>query len=119
VRTVEAIANCAYVTGEITVNRGTIVLNRVTGVWQQTVRVTNTSSTDTLVNIGYVLDSLASGWTLVNGDGVTSQLAPLGSPYKNVASLGPGQSTTITLQFNRTGTLSFGYITRVLTGVSR
>jgi hypothetical protein len=135
-RVTNQIANCAYVTGEITVNCGTLVYNRATQVWQQTVRITNTSTADTMDFVGFVLDSLVAGWTLTNGDGVTAVLAPAGSPYKNLgspvisnspstgpggdaASLAPGASTTVTLTFTRTGTPSFGYIPRVVTSQAR
>ena len=134
-RVVNQIANCAYVSGEITVNCGTLVLNRATQTWQQTVRITNTSAGDTMNFVGFVLDSLVAGWTLTNGNGTTSELVPAGSPYINLgppisnppstlpggtaASLAPGASTTITLTFTRTGTPAFGYIPRVVTSASR
>jgi len=135
-KVINQIANCPYVTGDITVSCGTLVYNRAAQVWQQTVRITNTSTTTTMNYVGYVLDSLVAGWTLTNGDGVTSALAPVGSPYKNLAppassapplspaglnsgSLAPGAVATLTMTFTRTGTTSFGYIPRVVTSVSR
>lgn len=110
------IANCSYVTGDLTATCGAIVLNRSTGQWQQTVQIRNTTSTSRLENVGFVLDSLAPGWTLSNGNGVTSDLTPTGNPYKNVGTIEPGATARVTLQFARTGTLPFGYIIRVVTG---
>jgi hypothetical protein len=118
-KSVRSIANCAYVSGDLTALCGTVVLNRATGFWQQTVRVTNTNTSVAMNNVAFVLDSLASGWTLLNGDGVTADMPPAGNSYKNLGSLAPGASVTVTLQFKRTGTLTFGYITRVLTGLHR
>ena len=118
-KVVNQIANCAYVTGDIRVNGGAIVYNRAAQLWQQTIFITNTNATVTMDNVGYILDSLVSGWTLTNGDGVTSQLPPSGSPFKNCGSLAPGATTSVTLTFSRTGTPSFGYIPRVVTSSSR
>lgn len=118
-KVVNQIATCAYVTGDITVNWGALVYNRATQVWEQTVRITNTNTTATMYNVAYVLDSLVSGWTLTNGNGVTSQLAPSGSPFKNCGSLAPGATTIVTLTFSRTGTPSFGYLPRVVTSSAR
>jgi hypothetical protein len=119
VKTVRAIANCSFVSGDLKAVCGAIVLNRATGFWQQTVRVTNANTSDAMNNVAFVVDSLASGWSLLNGDGVTAELPPAGSPFKNLGTLAPGASTTVTLQFKRTGTLTFGYITRVVTGTTR
>jgi len=113
-QSVRAISTCAYVSGQITATCGAIVLNRATGVWQMTVRITNKSGS-TIDNAAYVLDSLAPGWKLTNGDGVTADLLPAGSPYKNIVSLAPEASTSLTLTFSRTGTVPFGHITRVVT----
>ncbi|MBL8214525.1 MAG: hypothetical protein JNK87_27630 [Bryobacterales bacterium] len=77
-------------------------------------RATNTSQ-EPIGDIAFVVDSLAAGWSLLNGDGVTEDYAPAGMPYKNVPTLAAGQSSTFTLQFKRTGTLPFGYVTRVIT----
>jgi len=118
-QSVRAIANCAFVSGDLKAQCGAIVLNRATGFWQQTVRVTNASTADSMNSVAFVLDSLASGWSLLNGDGVTVDLPPTGSPFKNLGTLAPGASTTVTLQFKRTGTATFGYITRVVTGMTR
>ena len=116
---VRAISTCAFVTGMITSTSGAPVLNRSTGYWQQTVRITNTTQSDTWHDVALVLDSLTPGWKLQNGDGVTNELPPTGSPYKTIGKLLPGQSTTVTLQFTRITQLQFGYITRVVVSQSR
>ena len=99
-------------TDKVALNLGTIVYNRATGIWQQTVRVTNISG-ETLGDLAYVVDTLASGWTVINADGVTSQLVPAGSPYKNFADLASNATATVVLQFSRAGTGAFTYSPRV------
>jgi hypothetical protein len=132
IATVRQISNCSYVTGDITVNCGTLVYNRATSQWTQTVRVTNTNSTAPMYDAVFILDSLISGWTLTNGDGVTSSFPPAGSPYKLACTvqpnpnggdpacqLAPNTSMNLTLVFTRNGTPAFGYMPRVITSSVR
>ena len=118
-RSIRAISTCEFAQGNLKAACGTPVLNRATGFWQQTVKVTNVTPSTTMRNTGYVLDSLAAGWKLLNGDGVTADLLPAASPYKNLGELAPGASATFVLQFSRTGTLALGYINRVVTSEGR
>ena len=68
------------------------------------------------------LDNLSTNATLVNPDGVTSVLAPLGSPYVSVPlgdsdsddALRPGQSRTLILEFLDPTREDINYDTRVL-----
>jgi hypothetical protein len=106
------------VTASVSLKLGTVVLNRATGIWQQTVVVSNTTNA-AMNGLGYILDSLNPGWTLTNGDGVTTQLPPTSSSYKNFGPLGPNSAATVTLQFTRTGTPAFTYSPRVLSGSAR
>jgi hypothetical protein len=108
----------ANVTSDVALNLGAPVLNRATGVWQQTVKITNTCG-DTLSSIALVLDTLAAGWTVTNSDGTTTALQPSGSPYKNFGDLAVNATATITLQFTRTGTPAFTYSPRVVSGPNR
>lgn len=116
---IRAISTCEFAQGNLKAQCGTPVLNRATGFWQQTVKVTNTTTDVTMYKTGFVLDSLAAGWKLLNGDGVTADLLPASSPYKNLGDLAPGASATFVLQFSRTGTLALGYINRVVTSEGR
>jgi hypothetical protein len=108
----------ANVTSDVALNLGTPVLNRATGVWQQTIKITNTSG-ETLTSLSFVLDTLAAGWTVTNGDGTTNTLVPAGSPYKNFGDLAADATATVTVQFTRAGTPAFTYSPRVVTGATR
>lgn len=101
---------CLGATQQVAIVQGAIALNRRTGVWQQTVRLTNETLLETMDNLVLVAQSLAPGWTLANADGTTQLLPPVGSPYRNVVGpLRPGQSVTVVLQFTRAGTPAFAY----------
>lgn len=96
--------DCLTVTPEVSINRGTVVFNRATQAWQQTVVVKNLSC-HKLGSVNYRLTSLAPGWTLTNGDGV----GPDGTPYKNLSDLPSLASVTVTLQLARTFTPTLNY----------
>ncbi len=107
-QTVECInIGCNDVTPAFKINRGTVVYNRSLGLWQQNVVLTNTSCRN-LGNLVYRLDSLATGWTLTNADGVTS----LGVAYKTLPFLSSLASATLTLQLSRAGTAPLTYVPR-------
>jgi hypothetical protein len=107
---VNAIRACVGATQKVDVVRGAVALNRATGTWQQTLKLTNNTALETLQNLVLVLDELAAGWTLANADGASQVLQPSGRPFKNVADrLAPGASVTLVLQFARTGTPAFSY----------
>lgn len=108
----------ANVTSDVAITLGTPVLNRATGVWQQTVKITNTCG-ETLTGLALVLDALATGWAVKNSDGTTSTMQPAGSSYKNFGDLTVNTTATITLQFTRTGTPAFTYSPRVVSGPNR
>lgn len=96
---------------KVDVARGAVVLNRATGVWQQTVRLKNNTLLEPLQSVVLVLDGLAPGWTLTNPDGTsTPALPPAGRAYKEVAAmLEPGQTVSLVLRFTRSGSTPFGY----------
>jgi hypothetical protein len=88
---------------DITVTKGGFRINHANGEWGQTVTLTNNGGAVT-GPLALVLDSLTSGVTLVNADGVTSNITPKGTPYvfaplDSSSQLGPGQSLTVTLEF--------------------
>ena len=107
----------ANVTSKFSVSNNVPSFNRGTGKWTQAVTVTNNDAAAT--QVAFVLDNLAAGWTLTNGDGVTSATTPAGSAYKVLGSIGAGASSSFQLQFNRVGTPAFTYTPRLLDGTPR
>lgn len=105
------------VTSLFSVSNNLPSLNRATGKWTQAVTITNNGAAAT--SVAFVLDNLAAGWALANGDGFTSATTPTGSGYKIVGSVGAGASSSFQLQFNRVGTPAFTYTPRVLDGTPR
>lgn len=109
-RVAERAQICIGASQKVDIVRGALSLNRATGVWQQSVRLTNNTALETLHDVALVLDALAPGWTLANADGTTVTLLPANSSYKEVAAkLLPGQAVTLVLRFARTGTPAFSY----------
>jgi CSLREA domain-containing protein len=107
------------VTAAISVTRGGYVLNPGTGRYAQTVTLTNISSAAIAGTFSLVLDALSTNATLFNETGATdASYPPIGSPYINAAaaSLAPGQSVPITLQFADPAKTAITYNTRVLAG---
>ena len=98
-------------------NTGAPVYNRGISRWVKTVTIQNTGAA--LSNAAIALDSLAAGWTLTNGDGVTTAVAPLGSPYKIVGAIGSGSTVSVQLQFTKTGAVPLTFTSRVLEGTPR
>jgi hypothetical protein len=104
----------------VTVTKGGFRINHATGQWGQTVTLTNNGSALT-GPLALVLDSLTSGVTLANADGVTSNVTPTGTPYvfaplDSFSQLGPGQSLTVTLEFNNPRNSAIVYAAQVYTG---
>jgi hypothetical protein len=81
--------------------------NRHTGTYSQTVTVSNTLSTPVTNPVYLVVGNLSSNATLSNSAGTTVNNQP-GSPYVLVSptGLGANASTTVTLQYTATGTIS-------------
>jgi hypothetical protein len=85
----------------------------------QFVQITNTGSTPVSGSVFLVLDNLSSNATLLNADGTTAVLAPLGSPYVKVLFFGdgilrPNQTQTVKLQFLDPSKAAISYNARVL-----
>ena len=99
-------------TAEVTITRSTPAFNRATGRFVQTVTISNPGAA--IANAAFVLDSLPAGVALFQPAGVTSSAIPVGSPYKEIGSIGGGASVTVTLEFTRTGTPAITYTPRLL-----
>ena len=107
------------ITGSITVTRGGYVYNLATQRFVQTLTLTNNSAGTIVGPISLVVESLSSNATLFNLTGLTdSSLPPVGLPYINTtaASLAPGQSVNVILQFTNPSKAAITYTTRVLAG---
>jgi hypothetical protein len=100
------------VTTQLSVTESVVSFNRGTGVYSQTVKLTNNGAA--LSAAAFVLDSLPSGVAVSNQDGYTSAALPAGSPYKEAGPIGAGATVTLTIQFTRTGTPAVTYTARVL-----
>jgi len=89
-------------------------------VQQLTIR--NTGTTPVSGSVAIALDSLSTNATLASSTLVTSTLTPAGSPLAlvNVGgdnTLTPGETATVTLEFNNPTRAAISYSTRVLGGV--
>lgn len=114
-----ALCNCVVnVGGYVTVTRGPYVLNLGTGLYYQTVTLTNTSAFTLIGPVSLVLDSLSANAGLANLTGTLNVLGPPNSPYINVTAgnLAPGQMASIQLQFTDPTRAAISYTTRVMAG---
>ena len=69
---------------ELTVTRGPLMPDRRSKQIRQLVRITNTGTSPVAAPLFLALDNLSVNAMLLNADGSTTVLAPLGSPYVNV-----------------------------------
>jgi hypothetical protein len=105
------------ISGAIGVTPGAITLSRSTKRYVQSVTLKNNSAARITAPISLVLDNLTPGVTLANAKGQTILMLPADSPYINAnASLAPGQSVTVQLQFTNPDNIDFSYDSRVLAG---
>jgi hypothetical protein len=102
----------SVVTAEVSVVKSAVTLNRITGSYNQTVKLTNNGAA--LPAAAYVLDSLPSGVTVSSATGFTSAALPAGSPYVEAGPIGANGTVTLTMQFTRTGTQAVTYTARVM-----
>jgi hypothetical protein len=104
----------------ISVVRGGFVRDRRTGTYAQQVTVVNTGAASVAGPVMLILDGLSGNASLANGNGVTINQPPLGSPYIVVpgtaGGLASGASATVVLQFSNPSNTSITYSTRVLNG---
>lgn len=94
------------------------IQNQHSQIVSQLVKVTNNGSAPVSSPLFLVLDELVNG-TLINADGTTALLAPLGSPYVSVSLGGDGilrphESQTVKLQFLDPTKAAINYSARVL-----
>ncbi len=104
------------------------VKDPVTQHFIQLVNIKNTSSTPVAAPLFLALDNLSTNATLLNSEGATAVLAPLGSPYVSVRIkqdqddsepiddpiLRPQQSVPVVLEFLASSVADINYDTRVL-----
>jgi hypothetical protein len=111
-------ACAADVTSEIQITRGGLRLNRTTGLFVQTVTITNTGSSSISGPISLALDNLPASASLYGISGATLCDQPQGSPYVNITtgSLNPGGSVRTTLEFIDAAKTGISYSARVLAG---
>ncbi len=85
---------------QLTTTASGLVFSRATRTFNGTVTITNTTTTNVTINGPFqiVFTSLTSGVTLVGASGSFNGSAYLTVP--GVATLAPGQSTTVTVQFS-------------------
>ena len=108
----------------VSIRRGPFVLNHRTGHVTEDVVISNDGDTPIAYPLWLVLDNLSSNAMLLNADGATAVLAPLGSPYVNIRNgdgdsdrddyLGSHHSKHVVLEFLDPGAAAIGYDTRVL-----
>lgn len=105
--------------GIATVTKGALVYNFTTQRFNQSVTVTNNTVNPISGPISLVLDNLSSNASLFNASGVTSSALPAGSSYVNsTATLSPGQSVSIVLQFTDPTKAGITYTPRILAGAA-
>jgi hypothetical protein len=100
------------VTAQMSVVQSVATVNRLTGVVNQTVKLTNNGAA--LSAAAFVLDSLPAGLKVYEPSGYTSAALPAGSPYKEVGPIAAGATVTFTIQFTRAGTPPITYTPRIL-----
>lgn len=95
------------------------VFDNRTQHYVQVVHIANNGASPIPAPLWLALDDLTSGASLVNADGTTTVLAPLGSPYVSVpvggdGILRPHETKTIKLEFANSGGGDISYQPRVL-----
>ena len=108
----------------LSVTYGGFVQNYHNQHFMQTVYITNNGGTPAPAPLFLALDNLSSNATLLNSDGTTAVLAPLGSPYVKVRVgdgdgdsddvLRPHKTVTVTLDFLDPSNGAITYDARVL-----
>jgi Bacterial Ig domain len=109
------------VTSKLKIVVGKATLNSTTKHYSQVVTITNTGTTAVAGPLVLVLDTLSKGATLNNKTGVTTTVAPLGSPYialnlGTATTLAAGKSVMVTLDFLDPTNAAISFKSRVLSG---
>ncbi len=112
--------NPPTVTAGIVLAKGGIALNRRTNLWVQTDTLTNATLNPITGPLYLALDGLSVTATLANGAGVSTNVAPLGSPFVQVlgsgGSLAPGAAISAILEFANPTRAGINYTGRILSG---
>ena len=108
-------------TSKMSFQGGGFLLDRAKGQYVQQVKITNQSALPLPKPLDLILTGLPSGVKLAEADGVTKNVAPLGSPYADAGTfdgsfLPPGQSVTLTLRFFNYNNQSITYTPKLYTG---
>ena len=120
-------ATCAAnVTADFKITEGPIKLNPTTGLYNQTVEVTNTSASAIAGPVSLVISGLTAfnAVSLYKPSGSTSctALGPIGSPFVQLdkgLSIAAGQTLKFTLSFNNPDNLTFAYSAGLFSGTQR
>ncbi|MEI6084335.1 MAG: MBG domain-containing protein [Verrucomicrobiota bacterium] len=106
------------ISSQVTVTRGALTYNYTTQRFVQMITVKNNSAASIQGVFSLALDSLSGNASLYNKTGNTSAAAPSASSYIDLsaASLSPGATTTISLQFVNPTRAAITYTPRVLGG---
>lgn len=109
------------VTARLQITRGGFRLNRATGRYAQTITLKNTSAQPIAVPLSLVFDGLSATASLFGAAGVTTAVAPLGSPYVTVSVgadsvLSPDETATVNVEFSNPTNQPITYVSRALAG---
>lgn len=110
-----------YVPVGVSVARGGFVFNRRIQRFVQQVTLTNNGTIPVATPLALAIDHLSANVSLANVTGMTTVLAPAGSPYVSVSVgpdqlLTPGESVSVTLEFSNPGLAGISYDARVVAG---
>jgi hypothetical protein len=103
----------------LSVRRSPLAFEGHSGHALQVAIITNTGNSPVPAPLWLVLDDLSPGATLLNSDGTSAVLAPLGSPYVNIdvggdGILPPNETKIVLLEFLDPSGGAIEYTTRVL-----
>ena len=104
------------VTAQTALTSTGLMLNRVTRFYTGTITVKNITAQTIPGPVQLVFHNLTAGVTMANVAGTTAG----GDPYLNVAGnggLAPGQSVTLTMQFNNPGNVLIKAVNQVISGI--
>ena len=104
---------------KVTVTAGTPVYNRNSRVWQQQVRLTNTTLAEAIGNLALDLEGPANGWNLANATGGGTVLGQGGPCIDLPERLEPGATVQLQLVYSRTGSLPLSLVPRAYSSEMR